>query len=281
MQIAGDGWIGRVAVLALMTILDEIIQHKKEEVAKARKERPLSDLFAQAKEMGTARPFAAVLKASSDVAIIAEVKKASPSAGLIREDFNHAEIAKDYQAGGATAISVLTDEYYFQGHLSFLRDVRNSVDLPLLRKDFTIDPYQILEAKVNGADAILLIVSALSKDHCLELASAAREFRVDFLVEVHDVKELEFVLEEGFALIGINNRDLKSFSVDLATTEKLSEIIPAGVTAVGESGIKSREDIERLSRAHIDAVLIGETFMRQTNIEAAVSEFCGIKKCLR
>ncbi len=264
-----------------MSILDEIIQHKKQEVVKAQREIPFSRLFEMVNCVEKPRPFTSALKAKEDVAIIAEVKKASPSAGIIREDFAPVEIAKAYKDGNAVAISVLTDESYFQGQLGYLRDIRNAVDSPLLRKDFTIDPYQILEARVNGADAVLLIVSALSKDQCRELAAAANEYKLDFLVEVHNTKELEFALEEAYDFVGINNRDLSTFTVDLATTENLTPIIPANVTVVAESGIKTRQDIERLSRANIDAVLIGETFMREENIADAVQELNGIKKCLK
>ncbi len=264
-----------------MSILEEIIQHKKQDVVKKQTEIPFSRLFDMAKDCEQSRGFGKALKAKDEIAIIAEVKKASPSAGIIREDFNPVEIAKAYKDGCATALSVLTDENYFQGQLSYLQLIRNTVDLPLLRKDFIIAPYQILEAKVNGADAILLIVSALSKDQCRELVAAAKEYQQDFLVEVHSTSELEFALGEDFDLIGINNRDLSTFTVDLATTEKLTPIVPADVTIVAESGIKTRQDIERLSKANIDAVLIGEAFMRQDDMTAAVQEFTGIEKCLR
>lgn len=264
-----------------MSILDEIIQHKKQEVAKTQKAIPFSRLFEMAKDCEKPRAFGKALKNREDIAIIAEVKKASPSAGIIREDFNPVEIAEAYKDGCATALSVITDEHYFQGQLSYLSDIRNTVDLPLLRKDFIVDPYQILEAKVNGADAILLIVSALPKEQCRELAAAAKEYQVDFLVEVHNTKELEFALGDGFLLVGINNRDLNTFTVDLSTTEKLTPIIPAEVTVVSESGIKTRQDIERLGRASIDAVLIGETFMRQDDMVVAVKEFTGVEKCLK
>lgn len=262
-----------------MNILDEIVAHKRLEVRRRQKELLLSRLFESVRERSATKGFKRALEGGEKINVIAEIKKASPSAGIIREDFDHKAIATIYAGNGAAAISVLTDEKYFQGKLGYLADVRGTVGIPLLRKDFIVDPYQVVEARAAGADAILLIMHVLSRDQCMELAAAAREYQLDYLVEVHSVRELELALTDDFSLIGINNRDLTDFSVDLATTEKLSQIAPEGTTLISESGIKDRADIERLAQARIQAVLVGETFMRQDDIAKAVQEFCGVPRC--
>src|SRR3990172_5714707 len=264
-----------------MSILDEIITCKKREVAKQQKKISIQRLIKIVHK--TARPadFKNALKKNGSVGIVAEIKKASPSAGVIREDFDAVEIANIYKNNGASAISVLTDKEYFQGDIEYLKQVREAVDLPLLRKDFIIDPYQIVEARVHGADTVLLILNVLSKDHCQELVATAREYDLDYLIEVHTIKELERALCEDYPLVGINNRDLQTFTVDLATTEKLTKIIPDSITVISESGIKNREDIERLSRCGIDAVLIGETLMRQDNIGEMLKSLTDVPKCGR
>src|SRR6201996_6120787 len=218
------------------------------------------------------RPFRAGLQRGNDVAIIAEVKKASPSAGVIAADFNPLSQAREYARGGAHALSVLTDEKYFHGHLTYLRQIREQVDLPLLRKDFILHELQIYESVVAGADCILLIVASLDEGQLLSLYNKAKSCQLDVLVEVHDLAEMERALDIGADMIGINNRNLKTFQVDLATTETLAEEIPADTVAVSESGIKEVEDIRRVRAAGINAVLIGETLMRAKNIPEKIRE---------
>jgi indole-3-glycerol phosphate synthase len=204
--------------------------------------------------------------------VIAEVKKASPSAGIIAPDFNPLSQAREYARGGAHALSVLTDEPYFQGHLSYLRKIREQVELPLLRKDFIVHELQVYESAVAGADAILLIVAALNDEALHALHETARACQLDVLVEVHDLAEMDRALELGAEIIGINNRNLKSFQVDLATTEELAEEIPSDTVAVSESGIKTAEDVRRVRACGINAVLVGETLMRAKNVPEKMRE---------
>lgn len=262
-----------------MSILDDIIRVKKQDLKKRQRDLPLSELDDRIRGRGPCELFEQALCTPDPVAVIAEIKKASPSAGTIREDFDPEGIARSYAESGANAISILTEERFFQGDIEYLLNVRDSVDLPLLRKDFIIEPYQVLEARAYGADAVLLIVAALSKTQCRELSGAAKECGMECLMEVHDVKEVEFTLGEGYPLVGINNRNLDSFTVDLRTTEKLAGICPKDVTIISESGIKTREDIERLSKAGISAVLVGESLMREDDVGTALQEFTGVPKC--
>ncbi len=264
-----------------MSILTEILRDKKVEVSKRQSQVSLSALLGRVKDQPGVTSLREKLQQSETVAVIAEIKKASPSVGVIREDFEPVEIAESYVRNGAAAISVLTDEKYFSGSLEYLELVRDNVDQPLLRKDFIIEPYQIVESRAGGADAILLIVSALSKDQCKELAATAREYELDFLVEVHTTAEIEFALGEEYPLVGVNNRDLSSFTTDLTTTEKLVRIAPASTVVVSESGLGSGKDVERLSRAGVDAVLIGESLMRRPDPGEALQEFVGVTKCQR
>lgn len=258
-----------------MTILDTIYQHKVSEVEKNKKRIPLRVLEKSMQKRHDTKPFGRALKSDTNICIIAEIKKASPSLGVIREDFQPAEIARLYQKGGAAAISVLTDEKYFQGKLSYIKDVKQSVDLPVLRKDFIIDPYQIYEAQSAGADAILLIAALLSEDTIQRFLNLARELEMDCLVEVHTGAELQKVLQTSADIIGINNRDLATFIVNLETTFQLKPMIPEGKIIVSESGIKSRTEILRLFNKGINAVLIGETFMKSSDIPAALHELLG------
>ena len=218
------------------------------------------------------RPFRAALQRGNDVAIIAEVKKASPSAGIIAEDFNPLSQAREYARGGAHALSVLTDEKYFHGHLTHLKQVREQIDLPLLRKDFIVHELQIYESVVAGADAILLIVAGLDHEALHKLYERAKTCQLDVLVEVHDLAEMDRALELGADLIGINNRNLKTFEVDLATTEELSEEVPSDTVAVSESGIKTADDVRRVRACCINAVLVGETLMRAKNVPEKLQE---------
>jgi indole-3-glycerol phosphate synthase len=247
-----------------MSILAEILETKVGEVAAARRARPLSVVDRAAAEVGPARGFAAALARSDGAPIraIAEIKRASPSAGPIRPGADPVDIGRQYQVGGATCISVLTDERYFDGRLAFLGAVRGAVDLPLLRKDFIIDPYQIVEARAAGADAVLLIVAALDDARLGELAAATRELGMDALVEIHGEAEAERALAAGARLIGVNHRDLATFTIDMSLTERLRGHVPAGTVLVGESGIKTAADVDRLAAAGADAILVGETLMR-------------------
>ncbi|GJQ58108.1 MAG: indole-3-glycerol phosphate synthase [Candidatus Scalindua sp.] len=207
--------------------------------------------------------------------VIAEVKRASPSAGIIRKDFDHIEIATQYESSGAAALSVLTDREFFKGDLRYLTEVKERVNLPLLRKDFLIDPYQIYEARVAGADAILLIARLLTEEQINSYLSLAHGLGMECLVEIHNKKELEKVLETGTAIIGINNRDLDTFETKLETSLQLRSLVPKGKILVSESGIKSRSDVVRLEDAGFDAILVGETLMRSNNIFSKMKELLG------
>jgi len=247
------------------TILRRILARKREEVAGRRARRPLGSLEREALERGPARGFAAALQrrvTRAEPAVIAEVKKASPSKGVIRADFRPAQIAESYHRGGAACLSVLTDIDFFQGADEYLQQARNACDLPVLRKDFTVDPYQVVEARAIGADAVLLIVAALSSEQMRELATAAAEVGLDVLVEVHDRAELERALELTTPLIGINNRDLHTFDTRLETTLELLPHIPPERTVITESGIHTVTDVARMRDNGVHAFLVGEAFMR-------------------
>lgn len=251
--------------------LQQILDTKKAEIARL---LPRAELLrAAALQRNDLRPFAAALDRGPDaLGLIAEVKKASPSAGVIAADFDPVAIATQYEAAGAHAISVLTDEKYFQGHLSYLTKVRAAVDLPCLRKDFILHDAQIFEAAVAGADAILLIVAALEQPQLEALYKTAELCQLDVLVEVHTREELDRALELGANLIGINNRNLTTFEVDLATTEELSEDVPEDVILVSESGLKTQADTRRAHAAGCQAILVGESLMRTGDIAGQVRE---------
>jgi indole-3-glycerol phosphate synthase len=251
--------------------LDEIVDATREAVAARKRERPQSELEGQIDGRREGRPFAEAL-ASPGTSLIAEHKRRSPSAGTIREGASCAEIVRAYERGGAAALSILTEESHFGGSLADLREARAACDLPILRKDFTIDPYQLYEAKVAGADAVLLVVGSLDDDELWNLWSLANEIDLDAIVEIHDDEELERALEIDCDVIGINNRDLESFTVDIQTTFDLLADVPAGKVVVSESGIHDRWQIEELEQVGVDAVLIGEVLMRAPNPEAAVRE---------
>jgi indole-3-glycerol phosphate synthase len=246
------------------SILEKILATKAEEVAARSRIRDLATVAAMAADQPPARGFAERIRslAQGGPAVIAEVKKASPSAGVIRPDFDPAAIAASYAGAGAACLSVLTDERYFQGSDAFLEQARAACDLPVLRKDFTVDPWQVHESRLLGADCILLIVAALSRGRLQELDGLAREAGLDVLVEVHSEAELESALTTGAELVGVNNRDLHRFTTDLATSERLRPLIPEGRTMVTESGIHNAADVERLRRCGIGAFLVGEAFMR-------------------
>jgi len=256
------------------SILSKILATKAAEVAERSRRRDLNSLAALAAEQPATRGFVRQLqaRASAGPAVIAEIKKASPSAGLIREDFQPAAIAARYEWAGAACLSVLTDEDYFQGSDRYLAEARAACSLPVLRKDFTIDAWQVYESRVLGADCILLIVAALEPARLQELHGLACEIGLDVLVEVHDEDELEHALACDAALIGVNNRDLHRFTTDLGTSERLRPLIPKEKTMVTESGIRCPADVERLRRAGVDAFLVGEAFMRVPDPGAALRE---------
>ena len=257
-------------------ILQKILECKRSEVAAAKAALPLAELKARLSDReDQPRGFVRALRAaeaSGWVPVIAEVKKGSPSKGIIRADFDPLAIAEAYQGSGATCLSVLTDEHFFLGSLRFLSLIREQVALPLLRKDFLYDPYQVYEAYAAGADAVLLIAAMLELEQLRELAAVARELHLDVLLEVHDERELATALQVNVELIGINNRDLRTFAVDLAVTERLAKLIPGDRMIVAESGIHTRDDIIRLQQAGAQAFLIGESLMREDDIGAKLQE---------
>jgi len=247
------------------TVLKKIIARKWEEVAQRKQQCSSAELLALAAEQGPCRGFVSSMQAKLDAgksAVIAEVKKASPSKGVIREDFNVVEIAQSYAAGGASCLSVLTDRDYFQGHEDFLIAARDACDLPVIRKEFIVDPYQVFEARGLGADCILLIVAALDDAALAELHALSSELGMDTLVEVHDQSELERAMRLDLDMIGINNRNLHTFETHLSTTLGLLDQIPEGCLVVTESGIHSSADVKLMRDQGVDCFLVGEAFMR-------------------
>ena len=256
-------------------ILDTILARKVEEVAQRSRTRSLADLRAIADDQAPARGFVAAIQRKLDAgeaAVIAEVKKASPSKGVIRKDFDPAAIARSYEAGGAACLSVLTDIDFFQGSDGYLEAARGACTLPVLRKDFVIDPYQVHEARAIGADCILLIVAALDDGPLVEMSNLAMELGMDVLVEVHDIDELERALQTGCALVGVNNRNLRTFNVSLDTTLALKDAVPRDRILVTESGIASQADVARMRAAGIDTFLVGESLMRAPDPGAALQQ---------
>ena len=247
-------------------ILDTIIAHKQKELAIEQEQVPLAKLEDQISSLPPTRDFRGAITGRGTVKLIAEVKKKSPSKGIIREDFHPVSIAEAYVKNGAAAISVLTDKHFFAGELDYLRAIRDTVDVPLLRKDFTIDPYHIYQARVAGADAILLIVAALTVSQLRTFMEVAAALALACLVEVHTREELAIALDVEAQIIGINNRDLRTFHTDIATTFQLCEAIPADRVVVSESGIYAREDVMKLQEAGIHAMLVGESLMRSPDI---------------
>jgi indole-3-glycerol phosphate synthase len=257
------------------TILDKIVATKHDEIAQAKAAVPESALRAQLAAAPPVRDFFGALAQPGPIRLIAEVKKASPSKGVIRADFQPVEIATVYQKHGASCVSVLTDEPYFQGSLEYLRQIRQAIELPILRKDFIIDPYQVLEARAAGADAVLLIAECLTDEQLHELHEAIVGLGMTPLVELYEPDNLPRVLAVGARLIGINNRDLRTFQVDLNHTTRLCQQIPRDRVVVGESGIRTHEDVKRLQAAGVRAMLVGETLMARPDIGAAVDELLG------
>jgi indole-3-glycerol phosphate synthase len=269
----------------MSSILDEIIQHKRAEIAQRKAEIPLEALKETIATLGRPRNFfhAVTRKPTKKpLNLIAEVKKASPSAGVIRADFDPVKIAQEYASAGADALSVLTDEKFFHGKLSYLHEIRDVVKLPVLRKDFLIDPWQVYESRAAGADAILLIAECLTTNEMIDLQILATELNLTTLIEVHDIANLMRVRDNvigfphrSYSLLGINNRDLRTFKTDLGTTLRVAELIDDKDVLVSESGINTREDVKKLTDAGVRAVLVGESLMRSDDIAGKIREMFG------
>jgi indole-3-glycerol phosphate synthase len=253
------------------TILDQIIRWKQDEIAHTKQARSMAAVLAEASLAPVPRDFAGALRAPG-VSLIAEIKRASPSRGLLRHDFDAVGLAREYEANGAAAISVLTDQHFFQGSLDHLCTVRQDVGLPVLRKDFVFDPYQVYEARVAGADAVLLIVAALGDGDLKALHRLVQQLGMAALVEVHNAAELERALKIDPQIIGVNNRDLRTFKVDLETTARLRSLVPAEVILVAESGVHTRDDVARLATIGADAMLVGEALVRAEEVGQKIQE---------
>lgn len=261
----------------MANVLVRIIEQKRLDIANARSRRSLDELKSLVASAPKPRNFLGALQAKYPMGLIAEIKKASPSAGLIRADFDPVQIAQIYEDNGAACISVLTDEHFFQGHLSFLEQVRAGVSIPVLRKDFIIDPYQVWEARASGADCILLIAECLDDESLHSLYQLSAELGMQSLVEVYDPENVERVLNLHPPMIGVNNRDLRSFVTDLQHTVRLRQTIPGDVLVIGESGIHSNADVQMLQAAGVHGILVGESLMRSPDIAARVRDLLGAK----
>lgn len=261
----------------MKNILDEIVEVKIEEVKKLRKDFTISRFSHSKYFHEDCLDFHSTLSNSNSISLIAEVKKASPSKGVIREDFNHKEIAETYIKSGADSISILTDENFFQGSTEYLTDIAEFKTIPLLRKDFIIDEYQVYQAKSIGADAILLICEILSQSQISELTSAAEEQGMSVLLEMHSAEQISKINFEMNRIIGVNNRDLTKFETDLKSTKEISSLLPSNIVLVSESGITSKSDMEYIRSQNVNAILVGEHFMRSNDIAESVSqmkEYC-------
>lgn len=258
-------------------ILDEIAAKTRERVAALKQNKPLTEVKAQAEALdpNTGFPFENALR-KDDIAFICEVKKASPSKGVIAEDFPYLQIAKEYEAAGASAISVLTEPYYFQGSDRYLSEIAQAVSIPILRKDFTVDSYQIYEAKLIGASAVLLICALLDTDTLTEYLGIAHSLGLNAIVEAHTEEEVQSAIQSGARIIGVNNRNLKIFKVDITTSARLRKLVPESTLFISESGIKTAADIAVLRDNKTNAVLIGETFMRSPDKKKMLAELRGL-----
>lgn len=257
------------------SILQKIVNHKVTEIAAAQAARPMKDVAAAAEGASRPRDFLAALHGRDRIALIAEVKKASPSKGVIRADFDPVAIAQTYANSGASCISVLTDEHFFQGNLDYLTAISRQLEIPLLRKDFIIDEYQVFEARAAGADAVLLIAECLEADQLIALHKRICSLGMTPLVELYDVQNVEKVMAADPVLVGVNNRDLNTFEVDLHHSVKVKQLLPPSVTFVSESGIYHRSDVEMLEENGVDAMLVGESLMRADDIGDAVKTLLG------
>ena len=253
-------------------IISRIIEEKRRVVEESKRAKPMEDVVREAKNIYVKSSFKKNISRPHHINLIAEIKKASPSKGILRGDFNPVKIAITYQANGASAISVLTDERFFEGKLEYIKKIKENISIPILRKDFIIDEYQIYESVVAGADAILLIADILSTNELVGFYNLATTLGLDVLIEVHNEEEVEKALATDGGIIGINNRDLHTFKVDFGVTQKLSRLIPQNKVRVSESGIKSHEDVMFLRSLGINAVLIGEAFMEASDIAAKMRE---------
>ncbi len=262
-------------------ILDEILKHKRREVAEARRRAPVADVRARAGDAPPPRDFRGALSDRPDVALIAEIKKASPSAGLICADFDPALIASSYHTAGAAALSVLTDRRFFGGEPGFIALAKAAAPLPALCKDFIIDACQVYEARAAGADAVLLIARILSDTELADLLGLVHELGMAALVEAHNAAEVARAVRSGAPILGINNRDLDTLGVDLATTETLAASVPPDRVLVSESGVASRSDVERLAASGVDAVLVGEALMKNRDVVHAAQQLVGVRRLVR
>ncbi len=262
-------------------ILDEIVAHKQKELADGLAKMREEPLLSAARTAPAPRDFGGALRHGSDVAVIAEIKKASPSAGVLCEQLDVASRARAYQRAGVGAISIVTDSRFFRGEPEWVGQVKSASELPVLRKDFIIDPLQVLESRAIGADAVLLITAILTDDRLAELLGLVHQWKMAALVEVHNEKELERAVCAGASIIGINNRDLKTFHVDLGITNRLVKLIPYGVTIVSESGVHSRGDVQCVAEAGVDAILVGTSLMRREEPGPLLNTLTGVPKCSR
>jgi indole-3-glycerol phosphate synthase len=256
-------------------ILKKIVARKREEIAEAKSRCSADELKSRLSEAPPVRDFVGALREAEGMGLIAEVKKASPSAGIIREDFHPVEIAKTYAEHGASCISVLTDEHFFQGHLDYLVEIRRAIDQPVLRKDFLLDPYQVVEARSAGADCVLLIAECLDDGSLHELYEEALKLGMSALVELYEPENLKRVLKLNPPMIGINNRNLKTFVTDFEHTIRLRSQIPSDCLVISESGIRTREDVQKLASAGVGGILVGETLMRSESIGDKIRELLG------